>query len=56
MADRFDAYAARPYFSGSDPMVAGRVKLIHPSNAAIIAGLALGCWAPIALSAYLLIG
>lgn len=56
MGDRFDALVSHPLFSCNDPLAAGHVKLIHPSNAAIIAALAIGCWTPIALSAYLLIG
>jgi len=56
MADQSDALASHSFFCRVEPLSAGRVKLINPSNVAIIAALAAGCWAPIALSAYLLIG
>ncbi len=51
---RIDARAGRPIQSSAAPILTSRVKLVHPSSAVIIAGLAAVCWLPVALSAYLL--
>lgn len=52
-----DAPARRPASSSIDAMlIASRVKLVRPFNAVIIAGLAVACWIPVAVSAYLLAG
>ena len=50
-----NAIAKRPIVSPVRfALDSSRVKLVQPSNAAIIAVLALTCWIPVALSAYLL--
>ena len=41
---------------GDGSFVVNRVKAVHPNNVAIIAGLAVTCWLPVALSAYWLAG